>query len=560
MSISFGYTFEVPPRYWGFAAIIAALSLWPFALYYISGDVRFHFFNLECFGRAMLEGDIYPRWCSYANNGTGSAAMFFYFPFPYMVSLPFYPFLTTERLLILQLFIINFATLAGCMLWFKQHIKPIAALVLALLYLWFPYRNEVLFYRTAMGELWVLTLFPWLMWSIEKLQYNHKLWPLVALMFALCILSHVPSTLVMLLAIAVMFLGRVIPLKSFFSVCLAGFAALLLTAIYWLPAFIYHPYVMGNAEFNIMDIFPNRQVMWIDLGKPQRVRMLINSFIALILAVGLGVYLLSRTKLRDNFTSARHIYTAFALIVAAVFIFLPISAPLWQWLYGVSALMEIVMPWRFQSLLMIAVMLLGLVLAQAYMKGSLHRRTLRNDLIALFALLFFQSMSTYVSFLDRPPHENYEDFLKRAIVPLKEYRTIWQPRGFTYDELVEKLDTPMPFATIVHGKGHVRALLKHNKIMLEVEAKTPIVVMLNYIYFPTWRVEEPKEVTLAPEKEMGRMQLKIPKGMHHIILKQNAYLHAQYPLLRYLPLASALLWLGMITVTYRRMRPSLTAA
>lgn len=554
-----GPLFGIPVIFWTLIIATSLVYLWPFAIYHIAGDVKFHYFNLECFGRAMLEGEVYPRWCSYVNHGYGSPAMFFYFPLPYIISLPFYPithsWITTEQLYVLQLIIINMVTLAGCLMWFRKHVSLKAGFVLGLLYLWFPYRMEVLFYRSAFGELWLMALIPWVMWSIEKLKENQKLWPLVSIFMAMCILCHIPSAIVLFTALAVMVFTGLIPVRCVKALCLAIAGAILLTAIYWLPALIYKPFVLGNAEINLMDMFPNRQPLPMDFAKPQRIRVLINAGSTFLILLAISSFLFSKSIFRDRLSYSRSLNTAIALILLTAFIFLPISAPLWNWLKLHLPMAEMIMPWRFQSLLLIAAMLLGLLLIDAHHKKILVRRTWRNDLLAYFVLLFFQSLFTFVSFIDKPPQANYDEYLKQAIVPLKEYRTIWQPKTLgSADDVVKTLSESKTQYKILEGKAEIHDYrLTHNRIDIEIEAKTYTKLMLHYYYFPSWKIITSDLVTLRPQKD-GFMELSIPSGSHHIILEQNAYNSYQAPYLSYLPWATLCLWASVIALVWQRLK------
>jgi hypothetical protein len=545
---------KLSPKIWLFVLAMAAFHLWPFALYHIEGDAKGHFFNLECFGRAIMEGVFYPRWCSYGNDSIGSPAMFFYFPFPYIVSLPFYPltlhFINTEQLLVSQLFVLNVVTLIGCLLWFRQHISLRASVVLALLYFWFPYRSEALFFRVALAELWVLALFPWLMWAIDKLKANPHFWPVTALLLACCILSHISCTIVVLVVLTVLIFVQVIAKECIVPLLKAGLLAIALTSVYWVPLFVYHPFVMGNAEFDLMTTFPNRQPLMIDFEREARSRVLLNNALTLFFIVLLSIYLVTRKEVVRVLEWKRSLIAVFLLLAVGLFVVLPpLSAPIWSWLNGqagiIGTMSQMIMPWRFQALLLFSSMILALVFIQAIQRNIIHRPTLKMDVSALYVMVFFQCMMTYTSFLNVAPFQNYDEFLKRAVLPLREYLTIWQHEGYRYDDLIKEINSPDPNPhRIIQGKGEIlKYQQSQDQIVVTVDAKTPLTMRLRYLYFPTWHVDAPdSKIMLEPSAKTGLMQLSVPKGLHTIVLKHRAYESAKYPLLAYLPYICILLW------------------
>lgn len=537
---------------WG---VLLSLSTLPFLfVYHVAGDAITHYFNISTFGQAFWEGDLYPRWLTHGNDHLGSPAMFYYFPFTYFISSIFYPLTwmgwNIEQLFLLQLFLNNIITLIGCICWLKPITGSRIALLLAGFYLWFPYRSELIFFRPTLAELWLLALLPWVMWSLDKLKKNPTRWPMLALLLALCILAHIPATLVLLVAIGVLIATKTLPGRIAAPLLLALLSALALTAIYWWPAILYKPFVVGNAGLELFHTYPNRQPIAADLNT-SRLRLLVNGAASCVFCLVFCISLLRSPQMKNHGELKRLTLAALVLTCIALITMLPFSAPLWAALQQLPVLPDIVMPWRFQALWLISAMLAGIAAFQL----TLLRNGWEMDVKILAGLVLILAVFA-MGALVKKPAEDYYTILKYDLAPLREYHTIWQKENLTQPELIADINSGPKFAKVMKGKAAVtNAQITPHEITFDVNASRPSVLELRHLYFPSWEIQ-PDNVALNIAPVNGRMLLEIPEGTHYIVLKQQVYSKRLHPFLPYLPPFTLVIWLVLAFMIIRkRLRP-----
>lgn len=544
----------VNSRVLGIAFLAALVGVIPFLLFHISGDVVAHYFNMQCVGNAFWQGNLYPRWCMQANDQIGSPALFFYFPLAYFISSIFYPLtlhtLTIEQLYIAQLLINHMVTFVGCQLWFRPHISFRASCILALFYLWFPYRSELVFYRSALAELWAIALIPYVMWALEKVKAHHGQWPVLSVLFALMILAHAPASAVLFFAIALMFVCRILPASMLQYTALALCVAMALSAIYWFPAVSYAQFVSGNAHLAHFDIYPNRQPVLDDVINTTRNRPLLAGAASFIFCIWLALRCVKSPTVSVTPILRRQAVAGLAMAVIAAILLLPISAPLWNILNHIPLLAEILLPWRFQALWLIGSMLLTIV----FLRSDYPVHHWKVDVAALGGITIMLSTFMMVAFTRELP-KSYQEIFSHHLVPLKEYRTVWQKSGFDINDLrIQIAHGKSTFATIVEGQGTVSvSALSENHIMLQVEAKTPLSITLRHLYFPSWVLDNTSQGTLAAHPEDGLMELRVLQGVHRIGLTQHPYRPEVHPLLPWLPGFSLLLWCVAVMLSGKRL-------
>jgi putative flippase GtrA len=203
------------------------------------------------FSRQFWEGDLYPRWLSDENDGLGSPIFLIQYPLPYFVTAalrPVAPFAGAERES-RELGVFVFLAVLGAGIaawsWLRQMVRPEAATLAAVAYMALPYfLEEGVYVRAAVGELSALACMPLALACCEAAHRNRSRAALLAVAFALLIVSNLLNALLFapaLLAYA-MASGRRAqwPLRR--SALCAGRAMVLgaaLAGVYLVPLFAY---------------------------------------------------------------------------------------------------------------------------------------------------------------------------------------------------------------------------------------------------------------------------------------------------------------------------------
>lgn len=219
--------------------------------------------NLHQYFKAMDLGQFPPRWAPDMHYTYGSPFLSFNYQLPYylgflghLVGLP----LTTIFSLLLALSVVvgaaGFYFLALAITG-----NSLYGIFAAVLYSYTPYQAVDHFVRGALGEVYALAIFPWLLlstWSLLQKVTPKRILAL-AISVAFLIISHQPATLFGLPLIAFIFVGYSLVtrhwpfLKAFLK---ALFLSLLLSAFYWIPVIFEARYIIATSPFNYLNQFP----------------------------------------------------------------------------------------------------------------------------------------------------------------------------------------------------------------------------------------------------------------------------------------------------------------
>ncbi len=213
-------------------------------------DAVFHLYRLAQLERALLHGQLFPRWLADLGLGYGFPLFNYYAPLSYYLALPLRLLGLSFEATLLGGFILGHAALvAGTYLWTRETFGKVAALGAAFLVGYAPYPLLNLHYRGAFAEVWGLAFLAWALWALQRLHQRggRGAFIMAAAFTAALMLSHNVMAL----------LG--IPLLAGYALLLAWqqrqcrvpgwrlFAAiglgLGLAAFFWIPALQEQPYV-----------------------------------------------------------------------------------------------------------------------------------------------------------------------------------------------------------------------------------------------------------------------------------------------------------------------------
>jgi hypothetical protein len=125
--------------------------------------------------RGFQDGQIPVRWSQNFGFGYGMPTFLFYGPFPYMVGALVY-WLTQNLTFSLKFIwaLPSVLSFFGMYRFARRYMGQSGALIAAVSFTLAPYRAVDLYVRGAVGEVWGIALFPWLLWSVDRWFDNPK--------------------------------------------------------------------------------------------------------------------------------------------------------------------------------------------------------------------------------------------------------------------------------------------------------------------------------------------------------------------------------------------------
>jgi uncharacterized membrane protein len=187
-------------------SIIAILLLTAIAINYkmIQGgiifnahDILFHVQWLQHFSQQLSEGIIYPRWLAGMNYGYGSPTFVFYPPlFFYLGSFLKISGLDTQKAIIALCTLIFFGAGLSFYLYSRNRWGKAVSCLAAIVYITSPYLFLNIYVRGALPETLALVWLPVGLLLTDKAIWQPKWSLLLAILFAILSLTHVPSLLV----------------------------------------------------------------------------------------------------------------------------------------------------------------------------------------------------------------------------------------------------------------------------------------------------------------------------------------------------------------------------
>jgi len=545
--------------------LVAALNIF-FALnLIIVGDLRFHFILMNCYADQFWEGNLYPRWCFKGNGGFGALQPLFYFPLPYFISSVFYPLthygFNIAELFFLMCLLATFVTAIGCYHWLRSIVGPWQALLVTVCFVFLPYRMELLSYRTAYAELWLVAWLPFIFNYTRKIAVGGGVKNMVGLAVAigLALLSHALCAL-----IAVLFSGAYILLmtgtkwrsKIYYGAAILWGSAL--SAFFLVPSMYYQQYVDtpgGKA-------WADSAMMWNNLCHGQTMPVMARILMTIWFAVFAIYVLVERTKINDK-AVRREIWVWASLGITAAFLIVSYSAFIYDFFKPYS---ERVFPWRIQIIMDIAVIYLLAVWSNWIFK-PLHKHWWKVGYCAgLLTLLLMNTKLGDVKFQDK---KFVDAIMESYSVATPEYRPRWvahaiwsHPYITNRYRLRDKFPPQASFlGDEVKGKKQEKTnrtvtleRWKWDGIQFRTSSEKAATVVLRHQHFPIWKavLDNKESIPITPQNETGQMMLEIPPGDHEVTLTYSVF--NDNPYLIYSYWASLLAFVAVLGVGYIQCR------
>src|SRR5688572_21264763 len=208
-----GVNNAAPPAFSDFSPVslsliflaLATAAVFPLTLFDYGGDIMFQYVAIKCFGSQFWAGEMYSRWCFDAHAGLGSPVFVFYPPLPFYASSLLYPLtwlgVDIPSLYLLCLWLATLVTAFTAWWWLRDITSAKLAVFITVIYLWLPYRMELMMFRSAYGELWCMVWLPLVIKYLRLLMHGQlRAVPKLSVALALCFLSNMPAAMIIVLA------------------------------------------------------------------------------------------------------------------------------------------------------------------------------------------------------------------------------------------------------------------------------------------------------------------------------------------------------------------------
>ncbi|MEH6518773.1 MAG: 6-pyruvoyl-tetrahydropterin synthase-related protein [Halioglobus sp.] len=507
--------------------IVVTLACLPLILY---GPQTGHslYVNLpwsHYFAQEVIQGVFYPRWLMGMNQGAGSPVFFFYAPVPfYFSTLSAALFANQSETVQLGIgqYLIVLASALGFFLFLRRYAHQAIAVFAAIAYALAPYHFGMdLLTRQAMGEAAAFIWIPLVFLAVDRLSVPGKGLILLALSYALLVMTHLPSALLcspFFLLYCLLRCGFATNWIILVRFALGILVGLLVAGCYLVPA-------LGTQDYTYTDhlwepYFDMHRWFFFD-GLPSP-NPEVETQVFAVASVGSLFFILSWSMafLYSERAQKPLLFGLLIIFTGAWFLMTPLSLWLWQLL---PFLQKVQFPWRVMVIQEFAVVTsLGLALSVALRSG---RRWALATAAAL-AVAFSAWVAT-IAFQDYQPHielmgdeANVRSLRGQAVGgnDAKEYLplTVKADRR----KFLEQMSTlePMVFD---QGRGHIDIVRWQNRaITLDIRMRSATPVAVKQLLYPGWEVTLNGEpLAIEPTARYGLIRFQAPAGVYRVEMK-----------------------------------------
>lgn len=502
----------------------ALVSLWAFSGLFQSGfphthDGENHLARFANYKIAVREGQIPPRFAPNLMNRYGYPVFNYNYPLANIISLPFSVFKisyqTTFKIIVLIFLVLGAYGVYKYLTSINQiKTSTQAKLFASLVFLSSPFLVSTVIYRGNIGEIMAYCLFPWLLYSIERIRngskFSYREFVLITAIWSAFLLSHNISVLFGFALTSIYVLARFgklfDPYKRLALPLLASFG---LTLWFWLPTYVEMSAVIVSQATNQMeylDHFPTlTQLLFSPLqfgysypGSIDSLSFSIGAIQILVIIFGFSL-ILSRLLARQSVPQA--IIVSLGIALATLLFQLKITQPIWE---IIPLANYIQFPWRLG--LFFAVFSLPLI---AY---SMNKFPIKLSVLTWIALLFWLGHISNLHAVDRFDRTNHElDNFSQSTTTQNENL----PINFTYSGF----DQWQPAPEIISGSGLIKvSQWNGSKKVYDLSLDQESVVVEPTMYFPGWMTWVNGELISYLDNRVigGRIAYKLPDGEYRI--------------------------------------------
>jgi hypothetical protein len=300
------------------------------------------------------QGIVYPRWAAFANHGYGEPRFIFYPPCSWLLGALLGIVLPWK--LVPGAFVWLALTLSGCSMFYlaRTWLKPRDAIFAAALYATNPYGLVIVYWRSDFAELLAGALLPlFLLFCLRAEEKGSRSLLFLSLIIAAAWLTNAPVAVIASYSLVVLLLVIAVIRRSL-RVFLVGIAACgfgtALSAFYVLPA-AYEQAWINIGEVLTKGLRPQDNFLFTSIGDSghdafNRLLTIVVISEAVTMIVALVFARSRQLRLGKDF-----LWVLLVWATVAVFLMLPVSAPLWTYLPKLQFLQ---FPWRWLLCLNVA--------------------------------------------------------------------------------------------------------------------------------------------------------------------------------------------------------------
>lgn len=459
----------------------------------------------------LTSGTVYPRWLPNSDKGTGSPVFFFYPPLTHYVASLTTMLLCIDCSIFVRLAIgaAIFNLVSGISFYAMARVwlPPAPSALGAVAYLILPYHYGIdLWTRVAYAEFCAYAIAPLVFRSQFRITKRLPDIASLGVSYAALILTHLPSAVILSCVVAACAIVNSIITRSAALLLPTGIGIALgvvLSALYLIPALALqdmtniHALWEGRRHYSQHFLLQGSDRVFI--GEVETMLLLTTAALAVV-----SGYVWLRAP--------RHRPVVLSLILGAIacwILMTPISRSLWQ---GLPILYKIEFPWRFGVVIDLLTASAVALASACALDGS------RRLPIMGIALLVVALGSLNIPFMWKG-HYSQEPFKKPSRVA-EDQRVIRDGQNSAEYQLVRK---SAKSATVSSqwtqpaqvDVGNVRILdWKSRHIVLGVSAESVATLTVRQNYVPLWRAiaSDGSSLIVAPARDSGLLQIKIPAG------------------------------------------------
>ena len=477
-----------------------------------SHDGPMHLARMPAYYKAIMEGQILPRWAAGFDYGYGTPLFSFYYHLPYLFAVPLMAvgmgLVASFKIILIASFVFSGIFMFAFSRELFGDIRK--AYVATILYQFAPFHIIDLIVRGDTGEGLALTFLPLILFYITRMFHADDNKPFVvpiSVATTLMILSH--STIgLMLFGVSVLFTLLIAPTNIKRLYAWAGLGlGVLFTTFFWLP-------IMMERKFTYGDLFMKDMYtthfapLWMffvpNLTNTEKLQIggiAVNFGIIPTVSLFVALWQLYSKKIQKS--SQQLVVLCLIALLASLFIMQPISTFLWS---QISILRAFQFPWRFLNVTVFAFAILGAVV--------LVKKNTTNVFIILILSISVLSTVTYW----KPPL-GFDSVNEKSLwnYPLNttffgEIDSIWSAgmRG----------KYPVHPFEIIEGRATIQNPVKlGTRHSFSVIADTATKVVDNTQFFPGWRVfvdDKKTPIEFQDQNWRGLITFAVPQGKHSV--------------------------------------------
>lgn len=577
VSKSSGYYFlESRAERFVFLALLLFISAAPLLFFHrfpAHADWHSHAANAYYFKKCFWEGQLLPRWIDGSLFGYGSPKFNYYAPLFYYLFV-FLELIFRNPLISMQWNIILTMILCSIFgyLYLRRHGSPVSCALAVVFIIFSPavhmytYNNNFPTNTLAIPFIF-LTLYG--IDSFDKSKdFDIKSTLVIAIGFALTVLSHLATAFMFLLLLVPYFLLNLYIhrtkkfVKNFF---LGGLLGAGLAAFYLIPAALegdlVHIEVLSrgsgwdfskNFMYTYLDRLPSDGYYWGIFD--HRYYEVSNALFCLAVLICTVFLLANIDKVKNYFKEPFRVNIAIFMFIISFLMMTPLSMFIWLMIKQMKTLQ---FPWRFTSLVLpfgVLVLVYGFEFITKEIKANVSiygYRFLSYSIAALLGLLM------YVDFVNVyrwywVPEETYLRHLKNVVWENKEYQPNlsgnpnWEEINYEND-FTPTIQSSSPNIDITLLKW-----LTHNKIF-QVFSPEGHQIRLRTFYFPGWNAYiDGKLVPISMDPQTGSILFQVGAGQHEVSVKFE--LTPVRKTATYITLGSFLLYIFLLNKFFKGIR------